>query len=95
MPVTVLALVKSKPGFEKQVRENLIQQVEPTRKEDGCINYDLHQSENDPTEFMFYENWDSHSALAAHAASGHISLSREKNKELLDRPTQITIWEAL
>jgi quinol monooxygenase YgiN len=40
--------------------------VEPTRKEPGCLGYNLHQSKSDKTQFMFYEQWASKEALAAH-----------------------------
>jgi quinol monooxygenase YgiN len=95
MTVTVLALAVAKKGSEEEVRKNLLSQVEPTRKEEGCINYDLHQSKDDPTKFMFYENWISKETLSAHAASAHIAQSRLKNEGLLERPIEITIWEHL
>lgn len=95
MTVTVLAIVKALKGKEEQVRENLLAQVAPTRLETGCINYDLHQSTEDATQFMFYENWTSREALQAHAESSHIKESREKNKGLLERPTEITLWESI
>ena len=95
MTVTVLALVKAQKGKENEVKINLMLQVEPTRIEEGCINYDLHQSVEDPTEFMFYENWTTREALKAHSESAHILASREKNKSLLERPTEISLWEAI
>jgi quinol monooxygenase YgiN len=45
--------VKAKSGSEEQLNEELHNFVEPTRAEEGCINYDLHHSVEDPGTFMF------------------------------------------
>ena len=33
--------------------------IDITRAEEGCINYDLHQDNENPAHFLFYENWKS------------------------------------
>jgi quinol monooxygenase YgiN len=42
--------------------------VEPTRKEPGCIEYDLCQDLADPTRFAMVETWRDEAALAVHLA---------------------------
>jgi quinol monooxygenase YgiN len=42
--------------------------VEPTRKEHGCIAYDLCQDRSDPTCFAMIEEWETQEALDAHLA---------------------------
>ena len=61
--VILVAMVKAKPGQEEAVQEALMALVEPTRKEPGCLCYNLHQSKSDKTQFMFYEQWASKEAL--------------------------------
>ena len=39
------------------VKSELLKILEPTRKEDGCIQYELHQDIENPSIFMFYEIW--------------------------------------
>ena len=51
--VTVLALLRAKPGLEEEVKRELMALQGPTLSEEGCINYDLHQSKEDPSRFMF------------------------------------------
>ena len=70
--VIVLAQLKAKPGEEKAVREALVAMVKPTRKEKGCICYNLHQSQSDPTQFMFYEQWKDKETLDAHGKTAHM-----------------------
>ena len=70
--VTVLALFKAKPGLEEEVKRELMALQGPTRSEEGCINYDLHQSKDDPSRFMFYENWQSRELWQVHMATQHL-----------------------
>ena len=95
--VTVVARVKAKSGKEDAVERELLALVRETRKEAGCINYDLHRSADDSTVFLFYENWESLDHLNRHAESAHIKALRTKAaaEELLDAPTQITLWQML
>ena len=46
--VTVVATLKAKAGKEAAVRAAIEAVIAPTRAEPGCINYDLHQSSEDP-----------------------------------------------
>jgi len=40
--------------------------VEPTRKEPGCIEYDLCQDQGDPTRFAMIETWQDEASLGVH-----------------------------
>ncbi|NTV57372.1 MAG: antibiotic biosynthesis monooxygenase [Deltaproteobacteria bacterium] len=91
--VTVLALVKAKAGMEEPVRNELMALVSPTRSEVGCVNYDLHQSEEDKSLFMFYENWDSMEDLERHRGSAHLKAFREKAGGLLEKPIEVTLFK--
>lgn len=71
--ITVVAIIKAKPGEEDRVRQALLDLIPPTRKEKGCINYDLHVSRDDPGRFVFLENWSTQADLDRHLASEHIS----------------------
>jgi quinol monooxygenase YgiN len=83
--VTVVARFKAKADAVEKVREELLKLVEPTRqKDDGCINYDLHQDNNDPTVFFFLENWKSEELLNKHLNSEHINAYREATKGLIE-----------
>ncbi len=42
--------------------------VEPTRKEPGCLQYQLCQDVADPTRFAMVEEWESEEHLATHLA---------------------------
>jgi quinol monooxygenase YgiN len=69
--------------------------VAPTLKERGCINYDLHDSPDQPGVLVFLENWESKADLDAHLASPHIDAFRAKAPDLLAEPPDITLWREL
>ena len=71
-PHTLLAIFEAKPGKEQALKDMLISLIAPTRQEPGCLNYDLHQSQTNPAQFMFYENWIDAKAHAAHCQTEHI-----------------------
>ncbi len=67
--LTVVATITARPETVDQVEGMLTAILEPTRAEDGCVAYTLHQGAADPTTFVFYEVWRDQAALAAHSGS--------------------------
>lgn len=92
-PVTVVARIHAKPGMEYETRKALEVLLDPTRAEAGCINYDMHSSVDDPTQFMFYENWTSKEALDQHLTTPHLKAFMEQTSRLLTQPVEITLWK--
>ena len=70
--IRVLAFFKAKPGKAAALKDFLSQLVEPTRREDGCLRYELHQNKADPEDIVFIEEWASDAALDDHLASAHV-----------------------
>ena len=70
--LTVVATVTAKAGFEQEVGDALQKLIEPTLKEEGCINYDLHKSIEDPVVYVFHENWETKEHLDRHLETDHI-----------------------
>lgn len=90
--LTVVARIRAKPGMEDVVLQSLLAMVEATRREAGCLNYDLHVSPDDPGLFLFYENWESKAHLDAHAQSAHIQVFRAHAAEWLAEPVEIKLY---
>jgi len=95
--VTVIAHIKVKPGLEEEAKRVLLGAVARTRAEAGCLNYDLHQSTSDPTEFLFHENWADEAAFKAHSTSTaeHRLALRQQLSGLVDGPPRVTRWQRL
>jgi quinol monooxygenase YgiN len=93
--VTVVATFQARPGKEAELKKALISLVAPTHKEAGCLNYDLHQSPEDPGKFLFHENWTTRAALDAHLQNDHIKALLPRMDDLCVSPPEITIWEKI
>ena len=70
--LTIVADIKAKSDQIDLVKAELLKLIAMTRAEKGCINYDLHQDNEDPAHFLFYENWESRELWQAHMASQHL-----------------------
>jgi quinol monooxygenase YgiN len=68
----VVARIKALPDKVDEARAILLELIEPTRKEPGCITYELLQNKSDSTDFTFVEEWKNENAFDSHAASNHI-----------------------
>lgn len=93
--LTVVAHATAKPGKENQLKAILQGFVAPTRAEKGCLNYDLHQSLDQPGKFVFYENWTSKEALDAHLKTPHLTQGAKAAQEFLAEPIAISLWNPL
>jgi len=70
LPLIVKFVVKKeKLDF---VKYELLKILGPTRKENGCILYELHQDLDNPYIFMFYEIWENEDYWKAHDKQQHI-----------------------
>jgi quinol monooxygenase YgiN len=70
--LTVVAIFRAQPGREPDLGAALRAMLLPTRKEDGCLNYDLHQGVDDPGLFYFHETWASTDHHRAHLDTAHV-----------------------
>lgn len=91
--ITVVATFEARSGKEAELKQALLGLIAPTRKEAGCINYDLHISPDNPAKFLFHENWTSKELLDAHLKSPHISALLPRVDELCVAFPEIKIWE--
>jgi len=69
--VSVVAKLTVKIAAIEPVKKELLKLIPLTRAEDGCIEYRLHQDNDDPAVFVFYENWESMACLEQHMNSAH------------------------
>lgn len=70
--IRVVARVIALPEKVEALQAVLLELIEPTRQETGCIKYELLQNQSDPTDFTFVEEWSSNEALDTHLGSTHI-----------------------
>ena len=63
--VTLIVQLRPREGQETLLEAELRALVGPTRKEDGCLTYDLHRSAEGPSAFLLDEVWASREAHSA------------------------------
>jgi quinol monooxygenase YgiN len=67
----VFAKVVARPDAVESVKSELLKLISPTRKENGCLSYNLHQDNDEPTVFVFHETWESLNCLEKHMNTDH------------------------
>lgn len=71
--LTIVANIHINPDHIEAVKAELLKLIPITRAEEGCINYDLHQDNENPAHFVFYENWESRELWQTHMAAPHLT----------------------
>ena len=70
--LTIVANITAHADKVDLVKSELEKLIEITRSEPGCIQYDLHQDNDNPAHFLFYENWESRDLWQAHMNAKHL-----------------------
>ena len=76
-PLTIIARIEAGKQNVDLDKSELRKLITPTRREKGCLQYDLHQENDHPEVFVFYENWKSRELWQRHMNSGHIKAYME------------------
>ena len=76
--IHVVSFIVAKPGKDEEVKSHLLTLLTPSRRDPGCISYDLHQDADDPRVFVFYETWESREYLNAHLDTPHLAPGRPR-----------------
>ena len=70
--LNVVAIAETSADRAEELKSVCLGLIEPTRKEKGCISYDLYQDTTNPGRFTFIENWQSKEHLDVHLKSPHL-----------------------
>ena len=70
--LTIVANITANANNIEMVKAELLKLIKITRAEAGCINYDLHQDNDNPAHFLFYENWESRELWQDHMGNQHL-----------------------
>lgn len=88
--IYVIATLAIRPGSLEALRAAAADCIAATRKEKGCISYDLHASLTDPEKLVFVERWESREDLTAHSKQRHLAAWREASApNLISRTIEV------
>lgn len=90
--IKVVAKNFAKEDKIKEVTELCKELVEETRKEEGCIKYEVFQDVNEPNVLTMIEEWDSVEALNKHMKSEHFTRIIPEFGELMDKDGDINVY---
>lgn len=81
--VYIIAYLNAHPGKGDEVVSLAAPLIEATRREAGCITYELYQKPGDPDALVFVESWKSQAAVDAHFQEPHLKAFGAASRELL------------
>ena len=87
--VRVVARIVTRPDKVEAFKAVAFELVEGSRKEPGCVSYELLQNLSDPTDFTFVEQWADTAALDVHMTAPALSAALGKVGPLLAAPPDI------
>lgn len=71
--LTIVARILVKPEKREFVKSELLKLIDITRAEKGCIQYDLHQDNENENLFLFFENWENRTLWQVHMNNQHLA----------------------
>ena len=83
--LTITGNILAKPDKIDLVRAELEKLIPITQAETGCIQYDLHQDNENPAYFMFYENWESRELWQTHMNAPHLAAYMEATEGAVEK----------
>jgi quinol monooxygenase YgiN len=95
MTVNLTAVLKSKEEFTDKVKGLLENLVENSRKEEGCIKYDLHQDVVNPNVFVFHEVWKNKAIFDGHNSQEYVKHFFGLAPDLLSDKPQIIFTDKI
>lgn len=89
--------LQAAPGREEEAATQLRNLIAPTRSEPGCVTYVLHRDPQDPTKFMFYEEFRNQDALEAHSKMPHFQnwVAYQAAHDGLIEKSTVTYWRSV
>ena len=85
-PLVHTAHLEVLPAFADRFEKRLAQHADASRREPGCLKFDIHRNVEQPTRFLLYEVYSDEEALSAHRASEHFKAFRKDIDEwVVDR----------
>ena len=92
--VTLVVILRPKPGQESFLEAELRALITPTRREEGCITYDLHRAIEPPDGFLLHEVWATRDHHRSHMKTVHF-LRWDARKDALLAGREATFWSQI
>ena len=88
--LTIIANIHADLDQIDLVETELLKLIPVTRAEEGCIQFDLHQGNDNPAHFSLYETWESRALWTTHMNAPHLQAYVDATD---DAVAQVTLSE--
>lgn len=92
--ITLVVVMRAKEGQHLLLEAELRALVTPSRKEEGCLQFDLHRCADQPGTFLFHEVWETRDHHTAHTRTPHF-LRWNARKDSLLASREAAFWQQL
>ncbi len=92
--VTLVVILRAKEGQDLILEAELRALIAPTRREEGCLTYDLHRALEIPGAFLLHEVWATREHHRLHTKTPHF-LRWNARKDALLAGREATFWQQL
>jgi len=92
--VTLAVILRPRDGQGMMLEAELRALIGPTRKEEGCLRYDLHRSVEGPGAFLLHEIWETREHHTAHTKTDHF-LRWNARKDALLASREVGFWKQI
>ena len=92
--IIVMATMVTKPEKKAALQGFAKELIDTTRKESGCISYELFAALEEDNRVLFVERWESKQALDAHSQTPHFLRFGASCAELLQKVPEVVVYEA-
>ncbi len=90
--VTLIVILRAREGQETLLEAELRALVSPSRREEGCLTYNLHRSIDTPGALLLHEVWTSREAHTEHTHTPHF-LRWNARKDALLASRDANFWK--
>jgi len=81
--LTIVAVIMIEPSNVEAIKPLFKALIAETLPEAGCLQYDLHQDNQDPSRFMFYETWTARDLWQDHMIAPHVQAFQDATKKMV------------
>lgn len=92
--VTLIVILRARTGQETLLEAELRALVSPSRREEGCLAYNLHRAIDTPGALLLHEVWASREAHTAHTYTPHF-LRWNARKDALLASRDANFWKQI
>ena len=93
--VVLVVTWMAKVGREAEVAGVFSKLTDESRKEPGCVTFQVHRHKTEPRRFFIYEMYKDDAALEAHRASPHFLQYARKELPRIAERTEGNLYEPL